>query len=101
VYVRTLEKGGAVLGAEATSWTFFGLWTVTGRWELAGMVVIAVAVGFAMLVAAFLVARHFPNQERLFKIIGYVVGILILVDLVIVIEGIAHLIWPNFVDPGA
>ena len=56
VYVRTLEKGGAVSGAEAISWTFFGLWTVTGRWELAGMVVIAVAVGFAMLVAAFLAA---------------------------------------------
>ncbi len=64
------------------------------------MVVIAVALGFAMLVAVLLVARHFPNRERLFRIIGYIVGILILVDIVIVIEGAAHLIWPNFVDPG-
>jgi len=29
------------------------------------------------------------------------VGILLLVDIVLVVEGIAHIIWPNFVDTGA
>ena len=90
-------------GAEATGWSLFGLWTVTGRWELAGVVVIALAVGVAMVLAV----RRLPKQEQqsrhktLFSILGLVLGILLLADIVLVVEGIAHIIWPNFVDTGS
>lgn len=89
-------------GAEAVGWSLFGLWTLTGRWELAGVVVIALAVGVAMVLAA----QRLPKQEQqsrhktLFSVLGWVVGILLLVDIVLVVEGIAHIIWPNFVDTG-
>jgi ABC-type uncharacterized transport system permease subunit len=66
------------------------------------MVVIAVAVGIGM----FFAALRLPKQEQqakhkaLFSVVGWVVGILLLVDIVFVVEGVAHLIWPNFVDSG-
>jgi hypothetical protein len=90
-------------GAEANGWSLLGLWTVTRRWELAGVVVIALAVGVAM----FLAAQRLPKQEQqsrhktLFSVVGWVVGTLLLVDIVLVVELIAHIIWPNFVDTGA
>ena len=75
---------------------------MTGRWELAGVVVIALAVGVAMVLAG----QRLPNQEQqsrlktLFSVVGWLVGILLLLDIVLVVEGIAHIIWPNFVDTG-
>ena len=90
-------------GAEAAGWSLFGLWTLTGRWELAGVVVIALAVGVAMVLTVF----RLPKQEQqsrhkaLFSILGLVLGILLLADIVLVVEGIAHIIWPNFVDTGS
>lgn len=101
--VRSDLRLPPVGGAEPLAWSFFGLWTVTGRWELAGVVVIALAVGVAM----FLAAQRLPkNQQQsrhktLFGIVGLVVGMLLLVDIVLVVEGIAHIIWPHFVDNGA
>ena len=75
---------------------------MTGRWELAGIVVIALVVGVAMV----LTAQRLPKQEQqsrhknLFSVVGSLVGILLLVDIVLVVEGIAHIVWPNFVDTG-
>ena len=54
-----------------------------------------------------LAAQRLPKQEQqsrhktLFSVAGWVVGILLLVDIVFVVEGIAHIIWPHFVDNGA
>jgi hypothetical protein len=65
--------------------------------------VIALALG----VAIFLAAQRLPKQEQqsrhkiLFSVVGWVVGILLLAYIVLVVEGIAHIIWPNFVDTGA
>jgi hypothetical protein len=90
-------------GAQAIGWSLFGLWAVTGRWELGGIVVIALALGVALLLAA----RRLPKQEEqarhktLLSVVGVVLGILLLADIVFVVEGIAHIIWPNFVDSGA
>jgi hypothetical protein len=90
-------------GAEPIGWSLFGLWTLTRRWDLAGVVVIALALGVAM----FLAVQRLPRQEQqsrhktLFSVVGFVLGILLLVDIVLVVEGIAHIIWPNFVDSGA
>jgi hypothetical protein len=90
-------------GAEATGWGFFGLWTVTGRWELAGVVVIALAVGVALFLAALRLPKQVQQSKHktLFSVVGWVLGTLLLVDLVFVVEGVAHIIWPNFVDTGA
>jgi len=90
-------------GAQTIEWSFFGLWTVTGRWDLAAIVFVAAALGVAM----FLGVRRFPKYEHqsrhkaLLSVVGFALGILLLVDMVLVVEGIAHIIWPNFVDNGA
>ncbi len=90
-------------GAEAIGWSLFGLWTVSGRWELAAIVAVAAALGVAM----FFGARRFTKYEQqskhkaLLGVVGFALGILLLVDIVLVVEGIAHIIWPNFVDTGA
>jgi len=90
-------------GAQALEWSFFGLWTVTGRWELAAVVVVAAALGFAMFfgVRRFPKYEHQPRHKALLSVVGFALGILLLVDIVLVVEGIAHIIWPNFVDNGA
>jgi hypothetical protein len=90
-------------GAETIGWSLFGLWTVTGRWELAGVVAIALAVGVAMCLAVLLLPEEEQKSKHktLFSVVGWVVGLLLLADIVLVVEGIAHIIWPNFVDTGA
>jgi hypothetical protein len=74
---------------------------VSGRLGLAGITVVAAAVGVGLI----WLAKRLPSNEQsehkiLFGIAGLVIGILLLVDIVFVVEGIAHVIWPNFVDNG-
>lgn len=97
-------------GAEAIGWSLFGLWSVTGRWELAVITVIAAAVGVAVFFGARRLSRREVQLKREHKskrnalLLGtasLILAILLLVDIVLVVEGIAHIIWPNFVDTGA
>jgi hypothetical protein len=87
----------------ADHWHLFGKWgTVSGRVALAGVTVVAAAVGVGLL----LLAKRLPKSEgsqlrkTLVSLAGLVVAVLLLADIVFVIEGIAHVIWPNFVDTG-
>lgn len=97
--------GDVVVGRwlSVARWHLFGKWgIVSGRVALAGITVVAAAVGVGLL----LLAKRFPksgeSQHRkiLLSIAGVVLAILLLADIVFVIEGIAHVIWPNFVDTG-
>jgi hypothetical protein len=80
----------------------FGKWgTVTGRWALGGVAVVAAALGVGLI----LLTKRLPKSEQsqhktLLGIAGMAVVILLLIDIVFVIETIAHVIWPNFVDSG-
>jgi hypothetical protein len=59
-------------------WRLFGHWTVSGRWALAVIAIVGIGLGIAALVLA----------------------IFLLFDIVLVVESIAHIIWPNVVDSG-
>jgi hypothetical protein len=88
--------------ASADSWHLLGRWgTVSGRLALAGVAVIAAAVG----VGLFLLAKRLSKSEHsqyktLFSIAGLVLALFLLVDIVFVVEAVAHVIWPHFVDTG-
>jgi len=84
------------------TWHLFGKWgTVTGRWAMAGVAVVAAAAG----VTIFLLSRRLtrgegsPRKPVVTVIVG-VLGILLLIDVVFVVEAVARVIWPNFVDTG-
>lgn len=87
----------------ANSWHLFGKWgTVSRRPSLAGVAVVAAAVGVGLvLMAKRLPASVESRHKTLFGLLGVVLAILLLFDIVFVIEAIAHLIWPNFVDTGS
>ena len=89
--------------SSADSWHLFGKWgTVSGRLSLAGVAVVAAAVGVGLvLLAKRLPARVESRHKTLFGLLGVVLAIVLLLDIVFVIEAIAHVIWPNFVDSGS
>jgi hypothetical protein len=57
-------------------------------------------------IATLVLARRLPRDEQqptrkaILSVIGIVLAIFLLFDLVLVVESIAHIIWPNFVDSG-
>jgi hypothetical protein len=87
----------------ADSWHLFGKWgTASGRLTLAGIAVGAAAVGVGLiLMAKRLPASVESRHKTLFSLLGVVLAIVLLFDIVFVIEAIAHVIWPNFVDTGS
>ena len=40
------------------------------------------------------------KDKTLLGVVGFALAILLLADVAFVVEGVAHLIWPNFVDSG-
>jgi hypothetical protein len=84
-------------------WRVFGLWTLTGRWFLAGSAVVGIVVGVGLV----LLANRLPKSaegsapKALLGLLALVFASVLLFDIVWVVEAIAHVIWPNFVDDGS
>ena len=73
---------------------------MSGRWELAGVAVVAAGVGL-FLVTKHLSEREHSRRKPLDSVVVGILAILLLIDVTFVIEAVAHVIWPKFVDPGS
>ena len=77
--------------------------TAVFNWPLAGGIV----AGTVVVTAIVFLLTWLPNHERrpilrgLLSVLGMALGLLVIADIVLVVEFIAHLIDPNFVDTGA